>query len=123
WPFLAFSLINIFSYLQGSSLKVVLPLLILLSFLIFFERNQFAKALFDTKAHEPGYKLGTLINQTVPEGQTAYIVSLPESIEAQVVFINYYAGHKLEFLDLKDQLPNSQFLFYNDIVNNNQTSP
>lgn len=112
WPFLAFSLINLFSHLQGFSLKVKLPLLVILSLAIFFERNQFVKALFDTKAHLPGYKLGTLINQTVPENQTAFIISTPESIEAQVVFIDYYADRQLEYLTPDDPLPASNYIFY-----------
>ena len=113
WPFLAFSLINLFKHLQGVSLKVVAPLLIILGLAIFFERNQFTKALFDTQAHLPGYKIGTLINQTVPKGQTAYIVSSPEAIEAQVVFIEYYADRPLEFISPADPLPSTEFIFYN----------
>ena len=111
YPFLAFSLINLFNYLQGRTLKVVLPLLIVLALGIFVERNQFVKALFDTKAHLPGYELGTLINQTVTQDQTAYIIAESESIEAQVVFINYYANRQLEYLSPEDPLPDSQFIF------------
>ena len=81
--------------------------------LIFFERNQFYLALQKTQAHFPGYQLGNLINQTVPEDQTAYIVSLPEDIEAQVVFINFYANRPLQFVNPSDQLPETQYLFYN----------
>jgi 4-amino-4-deoxy-L-arabinose transferase-like glycosyltransferase len=113
WPFLAFSLVNLLTYLRGVSLKVKLALLILLGGLIFFERNQFFKALQDTQAHLPGYKLGNLINQTVPEGQTTYIVALPEEIEAQVVFIQYYANRPLQFQDPSEQPPETQYLFYN----------
>jgi 4-amino-4-deoxy-L-arabinose transferase-like glycosyltransferase len=131
WPFLAFSLVNLFSHLQGLSraesrglsLKVQLTLLMFIGGLIFFERNNFFLALNDTQAHLPGYQLGNSINQTVPEGQTAYIIALPEEIEAQAVFIKFYANRQLKYLnplgEKQVELPDTQYLFYN-ILDNNQ---
>ncbi len=116
WPFLAFSLINLASLLQrrlqGVSLQVVLPLLIIIGTIIFMERNQFLKALLTTEAHLPGYKLGTLINQTVPQDQTVYVVASDDFLDAQNIFIEYYADRQIEYLDQTNLLPNNNYVFY-----------
>ena len=78
------------------------------------ERNKFTQALDQTQAHKPGYDLGNLINQTVPDNKKAYIVASEDFIDSQGIFIKYYSNKQLEFIqtDKTGQLPQTKHLFY-----------
>lgn len=75
--------------------------LIVFALLIYRERNQFYQALMQTKAFEPGFKLGLEINQTTPEGATATVTNTKEFISSQNLFIEFYAHRQIEYIESK----------------------
>lgn len=115
WPFLAFSLISLFNRLLLNKSKqpyLPLALILVLSLLIFFERQPFLAALFQSRAHQPGYQLGLEINKITPQDQTAFIVSSNEFAGSQGVFVKYYSDRQIKYLNPTDPLPESQYIFY-----------
>lgn len=105
-PFLALN----FAWLTQLLIKKNSQLIIfifLIAGLIFFERNRFYQALNQTQAYLPGYKLGTLINQTVPSDQTAYVVAGDNFTGSQGIFIEYYADRQVIFITKQLNLPSS----------------
>jgi len=112
WPFLAFSLINLFNRFNFKSKLITSFLITFLSALIFFERQPFLTALFQSQAHKPGLDLGLTINQSTPESKSAYLIAQEEFSDVNQVFINYYSDRQVIYLQPQDPLPQSQFIFY-----------
>lgn len=95
-PFLGLSVANLVN-----RFKIKPWLIIIMALFIFWERNKFYQALITTNAFKPGYELGTLINQTVPQGETAVVANTKEFISSQNIFIEFYADRQIEYIELK----------------------
>jgi 4-amino-4-deoxy-L-arabinose transferase-like glycosyltransferase len=114
-PFLGLS----FAWIINQLFLIVKPLavlaLLVLTFLIATERQAFLQALQTSSMHSAGYKLGTLINRTVPETETAYVFS-SNFANHFGIFVHYYADRQVNFVDydrtiwdkIKTELMNSQ---------------
>ena len=109
-PFLALSLAWLINQLQSRQPLLAIILALVFTGLIYQERLPFYKALEVTQAHKPGYQLGTLINQTVPQDQPAHIIASDEFIDSQSVFIKFYSDRQINFVDTPSL--DSQFVFY-----------
>jgi len=109
WPFLALSFGYLINRIKLKSKPLTLSLCLILATTIYFERNSFYQALNQTQAHQPGYNLGTLINQTVPPDQPAFVIVSDEFVDVQAIFIEFYADRQINFVA---QPPSdSQFVF------------
>lgn len=91
-PWLSLSLAWLANLIYGWSRPFVLVAILVLGFWIYEERLNFFRALKATQAHEPGYRLGKLIDQSVPVNAAVIVVAEPEFISAFEVFINFYAN-------------------------------
>lgn len=117
-PFLALNFAWLTQLLIKKNSKLII-FIFLIAGLIFFERNRFYQALNQTQAYLPGYKLGTLINQTVLPDQTAYVVAGDNFTGSQGIFIEYYADRQVIFVTKQLNLPDSaKYIFSeNDMIN------
>ena len=102
-PFLALSFSWLVEWLKKKSFKLALVTLLTLIFVIAWERRQFVEALYATQAHRPGYDLGTLINQTAPEGQLVTVYASEEFIDLNGLFVSFYAGRQIKFIPSRSE--------------------
>jgi len=117
-PFLGLSTGFLINKLSAKNFRLALITSIFLFTAVALERNKFIQALNQTQAHQPGYDLGNLINQIVPDNQKAYIIASEEFIDAQGIFVKYYADRQLEFIqtDKAGQIPQSKYIFYENSI-------
>ena len=109
-PFLALSLAWLINKISQPRTILAFILALILASLIYFERLPFYQALEATQAHQPGYELGSLINQTVPQDKPAYIIASDEFTDSQSIFIKFYSHRQINFVDSPPL--DSQFVFY-----------
>lgn len=97
--FLAFFSLNfawVINQLQAILPKLALPILILLVIFTATERLDFFQAHQDSNMHQTGYELGKIINQLVPEKESAAVFSINYANHHEV-FINYYADRTIYY--------------------------
>ncbi|MFH0943325.1 MAG: hypothetical protein V1810_04080 [Candidatus Beckwithbacteria bacterium] len=96
WPFLALSLTALINRFSQHQVFTAITLVIL-AFLLFWERNQFYLGLNQSAGFKPGYELGTYIQQTTLPGETSTVVKSKDFIESQNLFIEFYGDRKIEY--------------------------
>ena len=95
-PFLSLSLAWLINLLNQKSFILALIFTVFIGFGLYFERNQFNQANQKSNMHQTGYQLGQLINQLVPERESAAVFSINYA-NHHGVFIKYYADRELAF--------------------------
>ncbi|MBU1322613.1 glycosyltransferase family 39 protein [Patescibacteria group bacterium] len=118
WPFITLALIYLMNVIYLKHKLIGLIVIIALSGTIYLERLEFFKALNQTQAHQPAFKLGTLINQSSPKHQPVFIVAPKIFNITQNIFVSYYADRQIEYVSSPDQLPINvkNVFYYNDEI-------
>jgi hypothetical protein len=80
---------------------------------VFFERLNFYQALAATKAQQQSMEIGKMINQAVPENETAYFLSDHIFNESQNLFISFYADRVVEYIDEPKLAPSGAKYVFN----------
>ena len=97
-PFFALSFAWLIHQISQKNHLIAIITATIPSVFIFTERLPFYQALEVTRAHELGYQLGNLINQTVPQNESAVIFASSRYLSNHDVFIKYYADRKISFV-------------------------
>jgi len=93
-PFLGLSTGFLINKLSKKNFYLALTIALVIFTAVAFERNKFVQALNQTQAHQLGYDLGNLINQIVPEKESAAVFSINYANHHNI-FINFYADRKI----------------------------
>jgi len=118
-PFFALSFAWLINKLNKFSFKLVLPVFIVLSFFIATERLEFFQAHQNSNMHQTGYELGKLINQIVPQEESAAVFSINYA-NHHSIFIDFYADRNIYYTGysqnqwdqfINDQLPQINHIF------------
>lgn len=96
-PFLSLSLAWLVQKFQQKDLYLAIFAFIALAVFIYLERLPFYQALEQTKAHQSGYQLGTLINQTVDNNQKSLVIAHNNYLSNHEPFIKFYANQPVKF--------------------------